>query len=55
MSQLKNQTSELTLRAIIIGLLLTVMLGTSNAYLGLKAGIVVSATYPAAVIGIALY
>ena len=44
---------ELTLRALLIGLVLTVVLGAANAYLGLKAGQTIAATYPAAVIGMA--
>jgi hypothetical protein len=41
---------EFTLRAVLLGLLLTVVLGAANAYLGLRAGITIAATYPAAVI-----
>lgn len=45
---------EFTLRALIIGLIMCVVLGAANAYLGLKAGMTIAATYPAAVIGMAL-
>lgn len=45
---------EFTLRSLIIGLVLTVILGAANTYLGLKAGMTIAATYPAAVIGMAL-
>ncbi|MDI6802952.1 MAG: oligopeptide transporter, OPT family [Bacteroidota bacterium] len=45
---------EFTLKALIIGLILSVVLGAANAYLGLKAGMTIAATYPAAVIGMAL-
>ena len=45
---------EFTLRALFIGLVLAVVLGAANAYLGLKAGMTIAATYPAAVIGMAL-
>jgi putative OPT family oligopeptide transporter len=45
---------ELTLRALLLGLTMTVVLGAANAYLGLRAGITVAATYPAAVIGMAI-
>jgi putative OPT family oligopeptide transporter len=45
---------EFSLRALIIGLVLSVILGAANAYLGLKAGMTIAATYPAAVIGMAL-
>ena len=45
---------ELTMRAILLGLGMTVVLGAANAYLGLRAGITVAATYPAAVISMAV-
>ena len=45
---------EFTMRALIIGLIMSVVLGAANAYLGLKAGMTIAATYPAAVIGMAL-
>jgi len=51
-----EQTSmrEFTLRALLIGLVMTVVLGAANAYLGLRAGMTIAATYPAAVIGMAV-
>src|SRR5208283_6228526 len=42
---------EFTVRAVLLGLILTVILGAANAYLGLRAGMTIAATYPAAVIG----
>src|SRR5271154_7027667 len=48
------QMREFTLRALLLGLVLTVVLGAANAYLGLRAGITIAATYPAAVIGMAV-
>lgn len=45
---------ELTVRAILLGLTMTVVLGAANAYLGLRAGITVAATYPAAVVSMAV-
>ena len=45
---------ELTMRAILLGLCMTVVLGAANAYLGLRAGMTVAATYPAAVISMAV-
>ncbi len=44
---------EFTWRAILLGLVLTIVLGAANAYLGLRAGITIAATYPAAVIAMA--
>src|ERR1700721_3126063 len=48
------QMREFTLRAMLLGLVMTVILGAANAYLGLHAGITIAATYPAAVIGMAV-
>jgi putative OPT family oligopeptide transporter len=45
---------EFTVRALILGLLMCVILGAANAYLGLRAGMTIAATYPAAVIGMAV-
>ncbi|MCS7243233.1 MAG: oligopeptide transporter, OPT family [Candidatus Calescibacterium sp.] len=41
---------ELTLRAVLLGIILGVVLSSANAYLGLKAGMTVAAAIPAAVI-----
>jgi putative OPT family oligopeptide transporter len=46
--------TEFTLRAVLLGLIMTVILGAANAYLGLRAGMTIAATYPAAVIGMAV-
>lgn len=48
------QMTEFTLRAVLLGLVMTVILGAANAYLGLRAGVTVAATYPAAVISMAV-
>src|ERR1700752_2497128 len=48
------QMKEFTFGARLIGLFLTAILGSANAYLGLRAGMTIAATYPAAVIGMAL-
>src|SRR6476660_4929664 len=45
---------EFTLRAVLLGLVMCVVLGAANAYLGLKSGVTIAATYPAAVIGMAV-
>ena len=50
----ETNMSEFTVRALIIGLIMSVILGAANAYLGLRAGMTIAATYPAAVIGMAL-
>src|ERR1700752_4970005 len=48
------QMKEFTLRAVLLGLVMCVILGAANAYLGLRAGQTIAATYPGAVIGMAV-
>ncbi len=50
----EKDMKELTLKAILLGIVLAVVLGAANAYLGLKAGMTVAATFPAAVISMAV-
>ena len=45
---------EFSLKALLLGLAMSVILGAANAYLGLKAGMTIAATYPAAVISMAV-
>ena len=45
-----NNTPEITLKAILLGIVLSMVLAGANAYLGLFAGMTVSASIPAAVI-----
>jgi putative OPT family oligopeptide transporter len=49
-----SNMKEFTLRAVLLGLVMCVILGAANAYLGLKSGLTIAATYPAAVIGMAV-
>jgi len=51
---IETDMKEFTVRALVLGLIMSVVLGAANAYLGLKAGMTIAATYPAAVIGMAL-
>ena len=50
-----SRLPELTFKAVVLGSVMAVVLGAANAYLGLKAGLTVSATFPAAVIAIAAF
>jgi putative OPT family oligopeptide transporter len=50
----KTAIPELTIRAIFLGLILSVVMGAANVYLGLKAGMTVSASIPAAVIAMVI-
>lgn len=45
---------ELTVTSIIIGALLAILFGGANAYLGLRVGMTVSASIPAAVISMGI-
>ena len=45
---------ELTVKAILVGVFLAIILGAANAYLGLYAGMTVSAIIPGAVMALAL-
>mgnify|MGYP003311855789 CR=1 FL=1 len=42
-------TPELTITSIVMGIILAVVFGAANAYLGLRVGLTVSASIPAAV------
>lgn len=46
--------SEITLRGILLGALITVVFTTSNVYLGLKIGLTFSSSIPAAIISMAV-
>ncbi len=46
---------ELTVKAIIAGIFLCIIMTASNAYLGMKAGMTVSASIPAAVISMSVF
>ena len=45
--------AELTVKAVLLGVVMAVGLGAANAYLGMKAGLTVAATFPAAVVAMA--
>ena len=45
---------ELTVYSVSIGLALAVIMGAANVYLGLKVGMTVSASIPAAVVSMLL-
>ena len=45
----------MTVKAVLVGLLLSLIFGAANAYLGMKAGQTIAATIPAAVIAVALF
>ncbi len=50
---MKQPLRELTLRGVILGALITVVFTAANIYLGLKVGITVASSIPAAVISMA--
>jgi len=49
-----EKVGEFTLRALVLGCILAIIFGLANAYLGLKVGMTVSASIPAAVISMAI-
>ena len=52
--QTMKKTTEFTPTAFILGILLAVVFGGANAYLGLRVGMTVSASIPAAVISMGI-
>ena len=50
-----SPVAEFTARAIVTGVLLGLVFGAANAYLGLRVGLTVSASIPAAVMTVALF
>jgi len=59
-SQADHETSpsahrELTLRVLVLGIVLSIVMGAANVYVGLKAGMTVSASIPAAVMSMLLF
>lgn len=47
--------AEMTVRAIVVGVAIGMVFGAANAYLGLRVGLTVSASIPAAVLGVAVF
>lgn len=50
----EKSVAELTLKAILVGVILSIIMGSANAYLGLYAGMTVSAAIPGAIMALAL-
>jgi putative OPT family oligopeptide transporter len=48
-----QEMAELTVKAVLLGVVMAIVLGAANAYLGMKAGLTVAATFPAAVVAMA--
>ena len=55
MSDPKPPTLELTPRVFALGIILSIAMGAANVYVGLKAGMTVSASIPAAVMAMLLF
>ena len=51
----ERSLAELTVKAVLIGIVLAVVFGAANAYLGLRVGLTVSASIPAAVMAVAIF
>jgi putative OPT family oligopeptide transporter len=50
----QSTMAEFTVKAVLLGILMAIFLGAANAYVGMKAGLTVAATFPAAVVAMAL-
>ena len=50
----KKQSGELSIRAVVFGLTLSIIMAASNVYLGLRAGMTVSASVPSSVLAFLL-
>jgi putative OPT family oligopeptide transporter len=48
-----QEMAELTFKAVFLGTVMAIVLGAANAYLGMKVGLTVAATFPAAVVAMA--
>ena len=51
----RKRNYEMTPLSIIVGIILAIVFGAANAYLGLRVGMTVSASIPAAVLGMGVY
>ena len=51
---LKLPVREFTLRAVLLGIIITFLFTASNVYLGLKVGLTFASSIPAAVISMSL-
>jgi putative OPT family oligopeptide transporter len=49
-----TRMKEFTLWAVLLGVVMAVVLGAANAYIGMVAGLTIAATFPAAVVAMAL-
>ncbi len=49
-----TEMKEFTVRTVVLGVLMAMLMGAANAYLGLKAGMTIAATYTTAVLGMAV-
>jgi putative OPT family oligopeptide transporter len=50
----RSRGTDITLPALVLGVVLSVVMGAANVYLGLRAGMTVSASIPAAVISMGI-
>ena len=49
----ETELQEYTFKAVFLGVIMAIVLGAANAYLGMRAGLTVAATFPAAVVAMA--
>jgi putative OPT family oligopeptide transporter len=51
----REEVAELTVKSVTVGVLLGIVFGAANAYLGLRVGLTISASIPAAVMTVAVF
>jgi len=49
-----SDMAELSIKALVLGVIMAIALGAANAYVGMRAGLTVAATFPAAVVAMAV-
>lgn len=49
-----SDMAELSVKALVLGVIMAIALGAANAYVGMRAGLTVAATFPAAVVAMAV-
>src|SRR4030042_4418672 len=50
----ETSMKEFSVKALVLGAILSMILGAAKAYIGLRAGMTVAATFPAAVVAMAV-
>jgi len=55
MARERETVAEFTLKAVLAGLALGILFGAANAYIGLRVGLTITASIPAAVMTVVVF